>query len=660
MLIKNKKIKIINILALSVCAFFVWSNTFSVFAVTTSSGPRAKDSAVPSQKNTDGSVVITSEPGKVVKFNKEKGLSTEAVYETPDKPAVVEVEESVNDPRLKALDNQPYAKVVPNYVYKAAFTPNDPNFSAQWNLSKIAAPAAWDITRGNTGVTIAVIDTGILSSQTINGTTYSQPDFPESKIWNNAGETGQTQAGDTCWTGAARDKKSNDCDDDGNGLADDWRGWDFMGGYRGSSAVCPNYNDTARYESSDPGFVYQDNDPQPYSCDSPSSPSTLNKNHFNGVCSAWTSACYIGHGTMVASVAAATGNNGQLVAGLDYNAKIMDLRAIDGYGYTTTARIVAAINYAVDKGANVINMSLGSNCADNNFKDTATESALAAAASAGVVSVAASGNESMSSSICYPASSDYVVSVGATDQNDVRRSYSNYSNKLDVVAPAGVPVANAPSANINSNYYSNAGGTSLSTPHVAGLAALLRAKNPSYTRGQIINSILNGTNKVAGMGNNNYHNQYGWGRINAKLTLSGAAKRIAVYRLKKPNGTYFYTTSTNEKNNAVNRYKFRYEGVGFWGRSSSAAAKPVYRLFHKKKNLHFYTANINEKNNAVKKHGYRYEGIGFYVLNEGKPSTKDVFRLNKAGHFYTVRVNERSIAMKRLGYRSEGVGFRAE
>jgi subtilisin family serine protease len=540
---KNKNIKIKKIAIFSLAAIFFLPLAMSLllasFADARDSNTGVKETTKLNGREVAGSIIIAKNPNKALEIAKDKGLKTSFVHKAKNRPAIVAIEELPSDPRLKSIDAQPDTEVVPNYVYKTAFTPNDPKYPDQWNLAKISASKAWDISKGNSNVTIAVIDTGILSSQTINGTTYTQPDFPTSRLWTNANETGMTQAGDACWTGTPADKQTNDCDDDGNGLVDDWRGWDFMAGFRGDDAGCPNNGDSTRYESdSDPTFVAQDNDPQPYSCDSPSSPSILNKNHYNGNCVAWTSACYVGHGTMVSSVAAADADNSQLIAGIDHNAKIMDVRVLDGYGYGTTARLVAGINYAVDNGADVINMSLGSNCDDNNFTDSAMESALSAAASAGIVSVAASGNEGMTSSICYPASSQYVMAVGATDQNDNRRSYSNYSNKLDVVAPDGVPVANAPSGFINSNYYSNAGGTSLSTPHVASLAALLKSVNPNFSRIIVRDYIRNGADKVAGMGGANFHSQYGYGRINLQ-------KSLFLSKLEHPEGTLVKTSNSS-------------------------------------------------------------------------------------------------------------------
>ncbi|CAN5672682.1 hypothetical protein BH23PAT1_BH23PAT1_1250 [soil metagenome] len=566
---KIKKLLILNIAA----AFLFASSPVPLLAANLSTNnelgqtSKAKNSKRNGNAKVIGSIVVTNNPKDIAGYAKSQNLKpTHVSKKSKNRPAFVTLLERPDDPRVKALAQQKGVEVVPNYMYEAFLTPNDTRYNEQWNLPKISAPEAWDITTGSSDVTVAVIDSGVLFTQTINGASYVQPDFPNSRKWTNSGESGNTKAGDACWDVlvGAEDKQTNDCDDDENGYIDDWQSWDFMGGYRGDGENCPNFANSNEYESdSDPTLVLQDNDPQPYACDSPSSPNALNKNHYDGRCIAFESACFVGHGTMVASVIAAQTNNGQLIAGMDHQAKIMSVRVLDGYGWGSTDRLVNGIYYAVDNGADVINMSLGSNCDNDNFTDSLIEDALKNAADAGVVMVAASGNGNLNT-VCYPASSTHVMAIGATDINDTRESYSSYSNKLDVVAPAGVPVANAPSARINSNYYADAGGTSLSTPHVAGLAALIKGHNQSLSRGAIRKLIKDGADKVSGMQGKMFHEEYGSGLINAYTSLSIVEGRLPIYQLYRPTTrTHFYTASAAERDRAVNDHGFKYEGIGF-------------------------------------------------------------------------------------------------
>ncbi len=482
-----------------------------------------------------GSVIVTRNSDAIKDYADSNDLQTDFEEEVGDGLSIVAFKDKPDNTKLKALSALYGEKVENNYQYKASFTPNDPQYPNQWNLAKISAPQAWDITGGSEDVTIAIIDSGVLFEQTVNGETFSQPDFPTDRMWVNPLETGMTEPGDTCWTGSPQNKQTNNCDDSSNGKIDDWRGWDFMGGYRGEDASCPNYADPANYQlESDENFLYQDNDAGPYSCDNPNDPTLLNKDHFTNVDDCFNlefeSACFVGHGTVVASVAAAATNNNQLVAGIDHNAKIMNLRALDGYGYSTTARITAAINYARENEADVINMSLGGSCSNNNFTDSVMETALSAAASTGIVMVAASGNDGYNASICYPASSEHVIAVGATNQTDTRRNYSNASNKLDVVAPDGVPAANAPSAYRNTNYVANVQGTSLSTPHVTGLASLLKSIDSSSKPLEIQTLVRFSATKLSSMSGANRTDEYGHGRVNMLKTINN-------FNLSHPDGT---------------------------------------------------------------------------------------------------------------------------
>ncbi|GEM90226.1 S8 family serine peptidase [Oceanithermus desulfurans] len=186
------------------------------------------------------------------------------------------------------------------------------------------------------------------------------------------------------------------------------------------------------------------------------------------------------HGTLVASIIAAQTNNNLALAGISNNrAYIMPLQVFQG-GTGTSSSIIDAINWARQRGAHILSMSLcllndsGTACADmTSNPDAATEAELQAAYNQGVVSLAASGNYN-DNFVGYPASSQYTIAVGATDNSNPpnRAPFSNYGSALDVVAP-GIAVPGALIPDNNSQAPSGAGdGTSFSTPYAAGVVAL--------------------------------------------------------------------------------------------------------------------------------------------------------------------------------------------
>lgn len=143
-----------------------------------------------------------------------------------------------------------------------------------------------------------------------------------------------------------------------------------------------------------------------------------------------------GHGTHVAGTVSAIGNNLTGVAGVNWNVKIMPLRALDANGSGTTANIILAVNYAVANSAHVMNMSLGGTGYSQSFYD-----AIAAARTAGVLVVVAAGNDGLNNdggTHHYPCDYDLdnIICVAATDQNDALASFSNYgTTSVDVAAP---------------------------------------------------------------------------------------------------------------------------------------------------------------------------------------------------------------------------------
>lgn len=215
-----------------------------------------------------------------------------------------------------------------------------------------------------------------------------------------------------------------------------------------------------------------------------------------------------GHGTHVAGIIGAETNNGQGVAGVSWGTKIMPVKVLTSSGSGYLSDVVSGIIYAADHGARVVNLSLGS-----SYYSSSLQSAVSYAYSRGVTVVAAAGNAGNTTMI-YPAGCTYAIGVGATDQNDAKASFSTYNSSVDVSAP-GVSIASTWYR--GEGYYALASGTSMATPHVAGLAALIVSQNPSRTPADVEDLIKSTAVDLGSPGRDNY---YGYGRINLYEALS--------------------------------------------------------------------------------------------------------------------------------------------
>ncbi|WP_261133522.1 S8 family peptidase [Bacillus sp. Marseille-Q3570] len=211
----------------------------------------------------------------------------------------------------------------------------------------------------------------------------------------------------------------------------------------------------------------------------------------------WTPTDLNGHGTHVAGTAAAETNNGQGVAGMAPNTKILAVRVLDANGSGSLADIADGIRYAADAGAEVINLSLGCDCST-----TTLQNAVNYAWNQGSVLVAAAGNDGVSTTF-EPASYSNVIAVAAVDRYDSLASFSNYGSWVDVAAP-GVDIAST----YPNNGYVYMSGTSMASPHVAGLAGLLAGQGRSNS--QIRAAIENTADNISGTG---YY--FAHGRINS-------------------------------------------------------------------------------------------------------------------------------------------------
>ena len=196
------------------------------------------------------------------------------------------------------------------------------------------------------------------------------------------------------------------------------------------------------------------------------------------------------HGVHVAGTIGAMGNNNLGITGICWSVKIMALKFIDGINGPISAEI-EGIEYAIQHGSKIINMSFGGTAFSQAEKD-----AIQKAAQQGVICVVAAGNEGANNdeTPSYPASYDLdnIISVAASDSNDDLASFSNYGAKsVDLLAP-GVGIWST----VISDGYQTEDGTSMAAPHVAGCLALLWSRFPNLSYRQIIGKLLRNVDKV--------------------------------------------------------------------------------------------------------------------------------------------------------------------
>lgn len=281
-------------------------------------------------------------------------------------------------------------------------TANDPYLGSAWHITKIGAPAAWDVTQGG-GVTIAVLDSGV------DGT---HPDLSARMV----------------------------------------PGWNF-------------------YENnSNAGDV-------------------------------------LGHGTAVASTAAATTNNGVGVAGVAGQARIMPLRICDPTGYAYWSTIAQAINYAADNGARVANISYTGLLQSSSILSSAQYMK-----NKGGLVVVAAGNNGVNENFSATTS---LIPVSASDQNDTLYSWSSYGSYVALAAP-GYNIWAAQ----RGGGYGAWWGTSFSAPIVAGTAALVMAAKPSLSSSQVESILYSTAVDLGSVGRDSY---YGHGRVNTDAAVRSAA-----------------------------------------------------------------------------------------------------------------------------------------
>ncbi len=191
-----------------------------------------------------------------------------------------------------------------------------------------------------------------------------------------------------------------------------------------------------------------------------------------------------GHGTMMASLAAARINNALGIAGACGRCSILPVRVTNGDGYASWAAAAAGIVWAAEHGARIINISLA-----GSLSTPALDAAVAYAQANGALLVAAAGNESLGSP-AYPAALPGVISAEASDENDNPYAFSNHGPSVTLAAPGCAPAIGLGNALLG------ACGTSVSTALVAGAAALLSSSRPSATAAELEQALVRGATRV--------------------------------------------------------------------------------------------------------------------------------------------------------------------
>jgi len=230
------------------------------------------------------------------------------------------------------------------------------------------------------------------------------------------------------------------------------------------------------------------------------------------------------HGTHCAGIAAAVTNNGVGIAGVSWESEIMAVKVLDQNGEGDVKWVYNGIYYAADHKAKIISMSLGAEYGSPPIETW--REAVNYAYSNGCLLVAASGNDNQSY-VAYPAAYDNVIAVGASDSNDNRCNFSNYGRELDVVAP-GVNILSTVRTGMGlvGDNYDYDEGTSMATPFVAGLAALIWSHNPDLTNLDVRDIIRSSADDIGSEGWDIYT---GYGRIDAEQALATFLGKEVVY-----------------------------------------------------------------------------------------------------------------------------------
>jgi thermitase len=427
--------------------------------VITEAPPGASGEINPTQTSTESLSTAQNNPGEIIlKFNGFiADLFAENVIDSVGATVEREVE-TLNVIVIKVLgENIPAVLDELNNNLLVDYA--EPNFTVSAFYTPNDPEFPGQLYLGNIQVPEAwdhVRGAGVIVAVLDTGMALTHPDLAGAN-WINIGEFGPDDNG--------LKRQSNGLDDDENGYVDDWFGWNFV---------------------DDNNSVFDDH----------------------------------GHGTHVAGLIAAHMDNNLGIAGLAPEATIMPLKVLDASGQGSYAEVAAAITYAVDNGANIINLGLGGTSQSDTLK-----AAVDYAESHGVLVVAAAGN-SGGDTLIYPASYPYVLSAGAVNDDLVRASFSTYGSGINLVAP-GTGIYST----LLDNTYGMMSGTSMSSAQVSGVAALLSSLPQFDTANKVRSALLGSAHDLGDPGWDMY---YGDGLVHALDALNFVSNGISTPTFSPP------------------------------------------------------------------------------------------------------------------------------
>jgi subtilisin family serine protease len=329
-----------------------------------------------------------------------------------------------------------------------------------------------------------------------------------------------------------------------------------------------------------------------------------------------------GHGTHVAGTIAG------VTSGVAKETNIIAVRALDCNGAGFMSDLISAIDWVRTNGTTpaVINASIGGE--GTRSVDDAVRNVI----KAGFVFVTSAGNDAEDACSQSPARVKQAITVGSTDSNDARSSFSNYGQCVDVWAP-GRNIVSA--SNSNNTSLTSKSGTSMAAPHVAGIAALFLQGSTNVSANTVLNYVMGKTTygKVTDLRTNDTPNLLAY-------SLGTSNTYTALHRYNHAeNGDHFYTPNWSELQSAPDS-GWVYEGILGYIERKNIGGSSLYRYYHSGSKDHFYTTNFNELGNGHS--GWVKEGVtGF--LPKKSSTTSNVYRYynSKIGdHMYTTNYNE--------------------